>query len=39
MEFAGFEDDFFEIQESEEKDQLVPESNWTAHRSEPGVCY
>lgn len=36
MEFAIFSDDFFETEESEQKEQTAPESSWTAHRSEPG---
>lgn len=39
MEFAIFSDDFFETEESEQKEQTAPESSWTAHRSEPGVSH
>lgn len=37
MEFGSFDDDFFEVEESKRKSPVV-NSDWTAHRSEPGVC-
>lgn len=37
MEFGGFGDDFFEVEESNKKYHVVPDLNWTAHQSEPGV--
>jgi hypothetical protein len=38
MDFGGFADDFFEYEECD-KTEIISQSNWTAHRSEPGVSY
>nr|CAH0106136.1 unnamed protein product [Daphnia galeata] len=35
MDFGGFADDFFEYEECD-KTEIISQSNWTAHRSEPG---
>ena len=39
MEFAGFSDDLFEDEKSNDKAQVVEESNWTVHQSTPGVSF